>query len=161
MPVVNDYPPAISGVFQFLLGTSPSLLMGPGTAYEIARVEGLDMPPVRPNDWDRIGADGVTSWDQRLAPRTVLLDVEIHGTPGADLADKVSAFVSAWQSRATDVNLTYRLPGTGDRRVTGRPRRCRWSVDRPFEMGIVTAAAEFFAPDPAIIDVATGNPVIF
>lgn len=153
MPVTSD--------FQFELGTSPALLMGPGTAYEIVEVEGLDLPAIRVTDVPKAAGNGSFRGNDYKAERTVTITLEIHGTAGSDLATKITDFATAWNSRQTNVDLTYRLPGVTNRKVVGTPRRCAWKVDQRFSFGVVDAACEFVCVDPRIFETAGGTEVLF
>lgn len=151
----------VSADDQIELGSTPALLMGPGTHYEWVTFDGLGMPSIRNADQDLVG-DGVYAARDTKAGRTVSIDVEITGTSSSDLITNLTTFATAWQSTNTDITLTYRLPGQGNRYVNGRPRRCAWKWDVTAEVGpLIHAFVDFFCQDPRVFLSADNSVVIF
>ncbi len=136
-----------------------SLLLGPGTDYEILKIEGLDMPAVRTNDLLKDTTDGAFGGKDILGIRVVTITLEVNGTPGPDLAQKLRTLATAWNRKQTDSALTYRLESGGVRHVNGRPRRCAWAVEKwAFDVGIVPTILQLECTDPNIYN--TSNAVV-
>ncbi len=152
----------VSAAYQFELGTTPSLLMGPSTVYKITQIGGWELPPVRNGDIELVG-NGVYAAGDTLAGRTISLDFKFASTSASALITAIGTFLTAWQSTNTDVKLTWQLPGLANRYVYGRPRR----VSAPLKyqetaFGFMSsAAADFFCQDPRIFLSSNDSVVVF
>lgn len=137
--------------FQYdLAGT----LMGAGTPVNVIEVLGLGRPPVRDNDTDMPGADGVLPGPDYYGGRQVQFDAAVK-TP----ADPAAAYdiVASLQAGADDpavrlaggVTTTLRMkrPGRPTKTLYGRVRK----VDPEYKQvihGYVPVDIEFLATDP-------------
>lgn len=148
--------PALDG--QVILPNG--LVTGAGTAYDIVSIEGLEMPPLRSSASAKLGADGEFAGPVSRQHRVITIAYEIVGTPGADTATKLSAFVAAWDRSSTEGTATFKLPGFAIRRITGRAWSCSWRWDYRAERGFVPAVCEFRCASPVILDDASSTEVL-
>lgn len=140
---LSDYQQEIGGV-----------VLGTGTAYTVAKVDGLGMTGVRtqdaPLEWD----DGEIAGVDRLEGREIIWEggVSMPGDPGGAL-DAIGALQDVFddeQVRTTPnavVPLRLKLPGRPVRVVYGRPRRLDYD-DSLLVVGWLPFTAAFRALDP-------------
>lgn len=148
---------AITADYQFELR---GLLLGDGTDYEVTKVQGLDMPDVRARTLDpyRHGLVGVG--DHWFGAREVIIDLDVLGTPGADLANKLRDLATATQPSSSDLVMSYRLEGESTRRINVRPIGRTYPVDVAATRGFVPVALRFVAYDPRLYaDAETSTPI--
>lgn len=133
------------------------VLLGPGTPYELLSVSGLSgRAPIRSEDTDRDGWDGVHLGDDLYGPKTVNLVVEHVGTQTQVLADRaaLSAAVARAQG-ATLKLLRWRLPGQDVRRLEVRPREADFPPITGGQDGdhglIARAALQLLSPQPFLL----------
>lgn len=154
-------PPALSP-WQAQLG---GLLLGPGTAYEITTdLSGLDeLPDLRTSDEPRPWAHGDYDGDDWSSARVIDLGLEVAAEPNLGVTyDQALAALRAVMvpTRGALVPFWAHLPTRGVLRWDVKIRRHRIKTDMSYEMGLATAAAQLYAPDPvgygAEVAVSTG-----
>lgn len=137
-----------NGQWEITDEASLALLLGNGTKYPVAAIDGLGLD-VRAADVDRAG-DGAWAGGDFYLAREVVLTVGVNGeldaTAMRTLLDDVGEAMAA---RAADYVLRYRRFGV-DRRLYVRPRGVAVPWDDPFFLGGPTIALRFRANDPFV-----------
>lgn len=134
--------------WQLQLG---SLLMGPGTPYDVAEAEGLDeLPALRDDDEDRPGQHGQTSGPDKASGRTITLELEVMGTDAVPYHEALAALRRATvpDEQGDLVPLWFRLPGQPVLRLDVKPRRRTIPTNAEYEMGLAEAVVQLRAPRP-------------
>lgn len=134
--------------WQLQLGT---LLMGPGTPYDVAQAEGLDeLPALRDDDEDRPGQHGQDSGPDKASGRTVTLDLEVMGTDVVPYHDALDALRRATvpDEDGALVPLWFRLPGQPVLRLDVKARKRDIPTNAEYAMGFAEAAVQLRAPRP-------------
>ncbi len=139
--------PILTVDFQAQLG---SLLMGTGTAYRIATIDGMGLPPIRAADSDRAFASGSFGGTDLAGKRDVTMEFNIvpgSGDPGMNVL--LRNLIAAFAPRSIDTALALRIPDIGSLVLIGRPRRCEVIYDSAAGRGRrARVAALFSALDP-------------
>lgn len=130
--------------------TVPGLTMGTGTSYDIVSIKGLSKPGEKRVTVPKLAADGDWAGTVKLTSRTIIIAVEIVGTPGSDLTNKIDAMEAAWASANSELLLTYEVLGWPTKRVMGYPGRCEWDVDLAADAGLVSVVLEWYAANPNV-----------
>lgn len=138
------------------------VLMGPGTPFKVAAVEGLGAADVRTADVEPPSEDGTWLGADYFAGRTIRLDVGIRavGAPGA-VMDHIAALtqvvadetVRGTGGATTDLRIKW--PGRPTRVVRGRLRRAYPELDKAI-YGWAPIDVEFQAADHLFY--ADGDP---
>lgn len=136
--------------------TVPGLTMGVGTSYDVVSIKGLSKPGQRRASSAKALADGEFAGQAWLTARTVVIGLEIFGTPGGDLTGKIDALEAAWADHNTEALMTYEVLGWPVKRIMGYPGRCEWDVDLAADAGLVVAVVEWYAANPKIT--TSGGP---
>jgi hypothetical protein len=129
-------------------------LMGLGTVVDVIEVTGLGRPPVRDNDVDQPGADGVFPGPDYWAGRQVQFDAAIR-TPGDPAAaqDAVAALQAGAEDPAVRLTggatttLRIKRPGRPTKTLFGRLRKVDPEEENLLH-GYVPLDIEFLATDP-------------
>lgn len=129
-------------------------LMGPGTPVDVIEVTGLGRPPVRDNDVDVPGGDGVFPGPDYWAGRQVQFDAAVR-TPGDPAAaqDAVAALQAGTADPAVRLaggavtTLRMKRPGRPTKVLYGRLRKLD-PEDENILHGYVPLDIEFLATDP-------------
>jgi hypothetical protein len=132
-------------------GVLDELLIGPGTPYDVAAIEGLEsFDGVRDNDDPLPVGDGIFIGDDYLSGRKITLELEVMATDQVAYPDALAAL--RWATRPKrDVPFWFRLPTWEEpRRCTVRVRRRSIPNDSRYEMGLAEAAVQLVAPDPVL-----------
>lgn len=153
--------PPVLDPWQAQLG---GLLLGPGTAYDITDLDGLDeLPALRTSDEDRPWSHGEHDGEDWSAARVISLGLEVAAEPGLGVTyEQALAGLRAVMvpTRGARVPFWAYLPTRGVLRWDVKVRRHRILTDTSYEMGLATAAAQLYAPDPvgygAELSVSTG-----
>lgn len=138
--------------YQFQIGT---LVLGPGTSYDVLEVNGLGIPDVRADDIDRPLDHGSFYSREFLSGRQVTLKVGIAGDAqsAADAVAKRDTLLAQWAPVSVDAITTKPLQfdqgGVGTRQLLGRPRRVASDVSR-LKGGYITVTLEYVSGDPRI-----------
>lgn len=124
-----------------LVGDFGTWLAGPGTGVHIVMARGLESQNVKDADLDLLG-DGVVFGQDRLAAKTVVLELNLEAATEAALQTLLDEFQEAWEP-AGDKLLVWMRRGTL-RHLTGRTRRHQ--VDETLSHGLsIDILAEFVA----------------
>lgn len=132
-------------------GTLDGLLIGPGTPYDLAGIEGLEsLAEIRDSDEDLPTGDGIFIGEDYLSERKITLDLEVMATDDVSYAAALDAL--RWATRPKrDVELWFLLPTwPTPRRCTVRVRRRLVPTDLQFELGLASAAVQLIAADPVL-----------
>ena len=152
---------SITADFQVQIG---SLLLGPGTPYEITKAVGfLDLPAVRADDPERPRQHGTFTGPDYTGPRVFELELDIVATSSTTFTDAVTAFLAVTVPQPGTVDLAWRLPGRGVLSSAVKVRKSTIGVDRGYQLGIAeTVALQLLAPDPVayagVLTAVTGLP---
>lgn len=144
-------PDAVLTDWQYDLG---GVLIGSGTPVNIIETTGLGRPPVRDNDADQAGMDGLIAGPDYWGARQVQFDaaIKLPGNP-AGCHDKVAELQQAAAASAVRLTsgagmwLRIKRPGRPTKRLLGRLRR----VDPEYANvihGYVPLDLELVAHDP-------------
>ncbi len=137
------------------------LLMGMGTPYVVASVQGLGgIPEIKTQDRDLSMTDGGYAAADYLGPREVVLEVGLDGEPEESSFDSlVGALGGVMAPRRDDLVFRYQRFGRV-RRLNCRPRGFILPWDEDFFMGAGRAAIRLIALDPIIYSdtAATAGP---
>jgi hypothetical protein len=124
------------------------LIFGPGTAYPVTEIVGIDdMPQIRTADIPRPQTDGDWSGTDQVAPRTIVMTLGIRGTSGPDLEAKRQAAMFRLSPSRT---ATERLILTDGRQVYGKLRRYSMPTDMGNDWRLGELHLEFYCPDPRV-----------
>jgi hypothetical protein len=133
------------------------LVVGDGTAYELAEIDGLgDMPELRTSDRTRLRRHGELPGDDFLAGRSLVLTLEVFGADDPSFQAAVDALKAAFAPGNPEAALVLLVPGIaggGQRRLNVRPRKLDLpvDVDRFFYRQPI-AQVQLDATDPRIYD---------
>ena len=134
------------------------LLLGDGTAYELAEIEGLaDQPDLRTSDRTRLRRHGMLPGDDFLDGRAVTVELEVNGVDDADFASRMAALKLALSPGGSEAPLSFKIPGVaggGVRRMNARPRKLALpiTVERYLLGRMPRAVVLFEATDPRLYD---------
>lgn len=107
---------------QMRIGGRTGLLIGQGTPYRIARVEGLDGWEIRSSDTPFARGDGDQRGVDLLASRKVLLQLNFDGHGGESVEVLTQRLLAAARPRRDeDFDVMFRLPGRPLQRLRCRP----------------------------------------
>lgn len=133
------------------------LTMGPGTAYEFQKIEGLDVPDVRNGDAGRARDHGTFIGLDLMAGRTITLTLQVA-------ASGSTSFQTAWSQLAgvtvpggtTETPLFFNLPGWGTLATMARVRRRQMPIDIQFALGnLADCTIQFACSDPRLYSTPT------
>lgn len=130
------------------------LLIGDGTPYSIAQVQGLlEIPELRTADRQRLRRHGLTPGDDFLNGRSVTLTLEVFGETQEAFVLAVHDLQTALAPTTDASPLHFQIPGvaTGVKAfVSCRARRVSAPIDLDFFYRIPVWVIEFFATDPLV-----------
>ena len=146
---------ALSGDWQMEYA---GLLLGDGTAFEIAKVDGLaDQPDLRTSDQTRLRRHGMLPGDDFLGGRSIVVDLEVFGSSDADFQGNVNTLKAALAPGGPEQTLSFLIPGVTaagfPKQVTVRPRKLAVPVEERWFYRMPIATVEWFATDPRLYDV--------
>ncbi len=131
-----------------------SLVIGAGTPYALAGIEGLDLPAIHSSDAPRAGSNGSLGGLDTTPVRNLVFHMLIHADLLAAGPTKhlLARDLKAAFSEATDdIGLTIQHPELGALLFLGRPRRCYFPVDMTAPWKHLDGVmAQFDALDPLI-----------
>jgi phage-related protein len=146
MPTLLDYQIAIR-----------SLVLGPASNYIVHTVDGLGSPEVRTSDEPRPKRHGDFYGTDTYGSRVVTIELTARGDTPAQAKQAYDALVAAWQLAEGEdtVLLEYKLPGTTQLALIGRPRRLA-NTDQMSRLKNrrVAVTLEFYSADAAIFSSA-------
>jgi hypothetical protein len=130
-----------------------SLIFGPGTAYPVTEIDGIDaLPDIEAADVDRPQIDGAWTGTDQVSPRVITLSLGIRGDSPADLETKRrAALLLLGPSR----KAVERLVLTDGRIVYGKLRRSSMPSDMGNDWRLGDIHLQFWCPDPRVY---TGLP---
>lgn|GEM_PF-2244077 len=140
-------------------GTLDGLLIGPGTAYDVAAIDGLEsIDGLRDSDAPLPTGDGIFLGEDYLGERKVTIDLEVMATGEVSYAAALDAL--RWATRPKrDLELWFLLPTWATpRRCTVRVRRRRVPTDLEYELGLASAAVQVVAADPILYGPSDSPP---
>ncbi len=149
-PTLSDWQVQIDG-----------LPIGAGTPYQLAEVAGLDEhPAVFSDDEPYPTSDGEFSGDDRMAGRTITLQLEVMADMGVSYRDALAALRWACRPKRV-VEAWFRLP-TWDtpRRARVKVRRFGIPTDHEYEMGLATADLQLRAADSVLYGPDTTDALV-
>lgn len=127
------------------------LTFGGNQIIGVVRVEGLSSPPAYKTDiTPRTGAHGSAVFAQFYEERHIIFEGDI--VDDSNFETNVDTLRTTFAVRTVDTNLLWKLPGINRRRIACRPVRLAIAMERGYDVGITTWAAELVAADPAIYD---------
>ena len=134
--------------YQFSYG---GLTMGPGTAYEVQSLGGLDLPAIRNGDVARSRDQGELVGLDLLGGRDITVQLDV-GTDGTSLQHALDALAAVTGPGATaEVPLYAQLPNSSLYAVMCRPRKRTMPVDIRYALGhLAKVAVQFHATDPRV-----------
>jgi len=106
-----------------------NMLLGVGTQYPVASIEGMDLPPMRTFDVPKTGLDGVTPGLDVYDRRTVRLNIGVDASLDNLVAPKVNLLRQAFARKPSPVPLSFQLRGESRRYLMVLPRRMAVAVD--------------------------------
>lgn len=129
------------------------LLLGPGTAYEWASLSGLDeLPSLRTSDEARPWSHGDYAGDDWAQGRAIAWELEVAAEPelGVTYDQALADLRRAMVPTVGDlIPLWVYLPHRGAPvRWDVKVRRHRITTDMRYELGLASAEAQLYAPDP-------------
>jgi hypothetical protein len=129
-------------------GSWRSISFGPGTAFPVSEIEGIDdLPEVRNFDYPRPQVDGDWSGTDILAPRKIVLTLGIQGDSPTDLeAKRKTCLLSLGPSRRAAEPLFL----TDGRLVYAKLRKSRLPTDMRQDWRLGEIFLEFYCSDPRI-----------
>ncbi len=127
-------------------------LLGAGSVFPIAAIEGLDIPDVRSANIERPTGDGTAPGVDRYAERVVRLKMGIDATVDGLLAAKVNVLRAAFVRSTVPIPLHFMLRGETKRYLMVLPRRYSLVYDQDANaLNAPDVIAEMVAPDPRIL----------
>ena len=141
MPV-NDYQYEFKG-----------FLFGSGTSYLVEEVEGLiGLPDVKTNDEAKQDNHGYHRGLDLFAGRRLIFVLNILGSPGTDIENKIRTATSAFQvskrAGTQEYKLLIKRPGRVGLFIECRARRMAFPSNYSTAKGLAKGGAELFASDP-------------
>lgn len=138
-----------------------SIVLGPGSNYIVHTVDGLGSPEVRSSDEPKPKQHGDFYGVDTYGSRVVTIELTARGETPVQARVAYDALVAAWQllDGEDTVSLEFKLPGTGQLAIIGRPRRLA-NTDQftRLKSRRVGVTLEFYSADAAIYS-ATENSV--
>src|SRR6266545_1375209 len=133
------------------------LLVGDGTAYELASVEGLaDQPDLRTSDRTRLRRHGMLPGDDFLDGRSLVVTLEVFGADDPSFQAAIDALKLAFRPGNPESPVVFQVPGVaggGQRRISARPRKLALPVDIDrFFYRQPIATIQLDATDPRLYD---------
>jgi hypothetical protein len=130
-----------------------TLVIGAGTPYPVARVQGMGQPDVKDQDLDLpVNQGGRAFWagTDRFAAREIVLEIGIDGEPdSAAYGTLVNDLRTAWSPVSADVRYDFMRWGQLFY-VMGRPRGLVLEWDDAFHLGAARALGRIICADPEI-----------
>ena len=122
------------------------LTFGPGSAYHVSRVEGLDdLPDIRAEDVERPGQHGDYTGPDYTGARTIQLGLSLIADTPDELRDLTLALRAATQPQRQPAPMQFLGQNT---LVYGKIRRRALPYDSEFLWRTGTAALELYCADP-------------
>lgn len=122
------------------------LTFGPGSAYHVTTVEGIDdMPEVRQDDMDREGSHGTYTGPDYVGARVVQLGLTMIADSPDELRALTLALRAATQPQVAPAELRFL---DWDMMALAKVRRRSMPYDAEYLWRSGTAALEFYAADP-------------
>ncbi|GAA4707469.1 Phage tail protein [Promicromonospora umidemergens] len=142
-------PPALTDWQASLKG----LILGPGTPYEIAALDGVDeLPAIRTEDEARPWAHGDWTAPDWAEARSITATIEIAEEPGLGITyHEALAALRRVMVPTSDEDLAQmwvKLPGRDLMRWAIKIRRHRLPTDQQYELGLAVGEWMAYAPDP-------------
>lgn len=128
------------------------LTFGGATDFPLLNIEGLDPPDSRLDSVVRMASHGSYVFAQFLEERHVIIEGEVVGIPGSDLATKVELLNKAFQPQVVALPLSFLLPGEEQKRVNCVPIRRNMNHDLGYNIGQGRWTIELVAEDPRIYE---------
>lgn len=129
------------------------VLLGEGSAFSIASVEGLlDLPDVRNSDRVRLLRHGLAPGSDWLGGRVFTITLELYAADNAALTAAVNALGTAFAVGEL-ADLTFQIPGVAGGtmgKISARCRRRQLPVNLEYLYRIPLATIEMAAPDPLL-----------
>lgn len=127
-------------------------LLGAGSVYPVAAIEGLDIPDVRSSNIARAPGDGTIPGLDWYNERVVRLRMGIDATVDGLLAAKVNVLRAAFVRSTVPIPLHFMLRGETKRYLMVLPRRYALVYDQDANaLNAPDVIAELVAPDPRIL----------
>lgn len=131
------------------------ITIGNGTSLPIMGATGLeDMPPIRSGDLTRGGTHGETPGLDLSAGRDVAVDVVVLDSGVGDYFTNIERLKLMTSVLATEVPLTFQLPGRNPRTLNARCRARSLPVAGDYQYRYGRASLLWHATDPRIYDAA-------
>lgn len=139
-------------------GSYNGLAFGPGTAYMVTGISGLDdLPAVRGADLGKPADDGDYSGADYTGPRTVTVDFGIIGDSPDDYLIKRDAFAAAFTvGRAPSALLVK----DSTRLVMAKVRKRAVPYVAAYHASATPAAVEFYCADPRLYDAVVSSATL-
>lgn len=143
--------PAGDGITQAWQFEFNGLVIGAGTNYDIAEVNGLDLMPVREGDMKRPLDHGAFDVSPDLLPvRIVEIDLNVASPDSSTAALDRRTLADATLPGAGLQPLVFLLDDGVKKRINCRCRRRRIPTNRDLSLGYATVSLMFWAPDPRV-----------
>ena len=130
------------------------VLMGDGTPFLIAEIEGLlDLPDITSADTMRLRRHGLRAGDDFAQGRTITVTVEVTSTDTVTFNEAIDQLMLASTPGGNPIPLVFQIPGvagSGKRAVWCRPRQRSLPIGREFYYELPLAVIEFYSVDPRI-----------
>lgn len=124
------------------------LMFGPGTAYPVTEIDGIDeLPAIETADVDRPQIDGSWTGTDQVGPRVITMSLGIQGDDPADLEAKRQAALRLLGPSRRDAE---RLVLTDGRQVYGKLRRSSMPTDMGHDWRLGDIHLQFWCPDPRV-----------
>jgi hypothetical protein len=120
---------------------------GPGTALEIKKLEGVDMPAVRSGDSGRLRDHGLFRGLDVMGGREVVFTGDLHPLTGSLEEAEAALATATVPGGSEDTPLFLNLPGWGTLATMARVRKRQMPRDIQLSLGKLGEVAMMFAAD--------------
>ena len=142
---------------DYNIEVNETLLLGPGTPYDIINIEGLDLPGIRTGDVAKTLANGYWSGSDLLEGRTITIEMTVSSSDDTTQATNLDALISAFGPTGSERSVVFKLPGFVSRFANCRVRKMAVPVNWDYHYRLPKVTVELFASDPLLYATSLGG----